>query len=176
MANNGQIIITPTTSNKPINKGFHDGTGYVVGDSDLVSGNIKAGINIFGVDGKASVVDTAVATATSDTIISGFTAWVNGNKLTGNAKGLKTASGQLTFDVSTNYNISFTLPTQDFNVIAWIAYDSTGNLNDKGIFGILDLNISAYTSGSSTAFTTYKISNIPMYSWSGTVYWYAIGY
>ncbi|MDF2884976.1 MAG: putative phage tail fiber protein [Clostridiaceae bacterium] len=85
MPNNGQVIIMPGTTNKVINKGFHDGTGYVSGDADLISGNIKAGINIFGVDGKSSVVDTADAIAGVSDIISGKTAYVNGNKITGQA-------------------------------------------------------------------------------------------
>lgn len=55
----------------------------VAGDADLVSANIKAGVNIFGVDGKSSVVDTADATATAANMLSGKTAYVNGSKVTG---------------------------------------------------------------------------------------------
>ncbi|WP_459480256.1 hyaluronate lyase N-terminal domain-containing protein [Clostridium saccharoperbutylacetonicum] len=85
MPNNSQVIITPGISNKFINKGYHDGTGYVQGDSELVSANIRAGINIFGVDGKPSVVDTADATAGAADIVLNKTAYVNGNKVTGQA-------------------------------------------------------------------------------------------
>ena len=60
MANVGQQIITPSTTNLTITAGYHDGTGYVVGDTDLVAGNIKSGINLFNVAGtlKSLLPDT----------------------------------------------------------------------------------------------------------------------
>ena len=51
--NLGQVIITPTTSNQTIPEGYHNGTGYVKGDPNLVSDNIVNGISIFGVNGRA---------------------------------------------------------------------------------------------------------------------------
>lgn len=51
MKNNGAATITPGTANKPIPAGYHDGNGYVVGDPDLIAANIRAGVNIFGVNG-----------------------------------------------------------------------------------------------------------------------------
>jgi hypothetical protein len=56
MPNRGKAIITPGTTNKPIVQGYHDGTGYVVGDADLVAANIKKGVNIFGVTGSLAEV------------------------------------------------------------------------------------------------------------------------
>lgn len=47
----GKVILTPGTANVPIPEGYHDGTGYVVGDSNLTASNIKVGKNIFGVEG-----------------------------------------------------------------------------------------------------------------------------
>lgn len=47
----GQQIITPSAVSQAITQGYHDGTGVVNGDGDLVAGNIKGGVNIFGVDG-----------------------------------------------------------------------------------------------------------------------------
>ncbi len=47
----GQENFTPGTSTQMISKGYHDGTGKVAGDADLVPGNIKYGVNIFGVEG-----------------------------------------------------------------------------------------------------------------------------
>ncbi|MGM0568905.1 MAG: DUF1566 domain-containing protein [Elusimicrobiota bacterium] len=47
----GQENFTPGTSTQTISKGYHDGTGKVEGDADLVPGNIKYGVNIFGVEG-----------------------------------------------------------------------------------------------------------------------------
>lgn len=145
--NAGESYIVP--------EGHHDGGGKVTANS---------------------LASQTPANATSAQIVAGFSAWVYGNKIDGSAKGLKTASGQLTYDISSSHAIKFTLPTQSFNVIAWIAYDSTGSSNDRSIFGILDLNISTKNIGSTTYFTTYNTSNIDLYSWSGKVYWEAIGY
>lgn len=50
-ADQGAKIITPGTSNKTIPKGFHSGQGYVKGDSNLRSSNIKRGVSIFGISG-----------------------------------------------------------------------------------------------------------------------------
>ena len=49
----------------------------------MIPGNIKAGATILGVDGKSSVVDTDDADATAGDILSGKTAYVNGQKITG---------------------------------------------------------------------------------------------
>ncbi|KIQ93892.1 hypothetical protein LH47_02042 [Anoxybacillus thermarum] len=51
MPNQGAIIITPTTSNQAIPAGYHNGSGYVKGDPNLVAANIKQGVSIFGVAG-----------------------------------------------------------------------------------------------------------------------------
>ena len=58
MPDRGAIIITPGTSNIAIPAGFHNGAGYVKGDSNLVSDNIVEGISIFGVNGSAKKVVT----------------------------------------------------------------------------------------------------------------------
>ena len=51
MPNNGALgTITPTTSNQSIPAGYTSG-GTVAGDADLVGGNIKSDVNIFGVSG-----------------------------------------------------------------------------------------------------------------------------
>lgn len=49
----------------------------------VIPGNIKSGATILGVAGKASVVDTEDADATAGDILSGKTAYVNGQKVTG---------------------------------------------------------------------------------------------
>jgi hypothetical protein len=51
MTDNGGIVITPGTADKPIPAGYHNGTGKVVGDPSLVSSNIPVGVTIFGVAG-----------------------------------------------------------------------------------------------------------------------------
>jgi len=51
MPNNGAVALTPGTSNQSIAAGFHDGSGYCAGDSNLAAANIKSGTTIFGVTG-----------------------------------------------------------------------------------------------------------------------------
>lgn len=51
MTNRGSVIITPNTSNQTISQGYHSGSGYVRGDGNLASSNIRSGVSIFGVSG-----------------------------------------------------------------------------------------------------------------------------
>lgn len=51
MPDRGAVMITPGTSNQAILDGYHNGSGYVAGDPDLVARNIRNGVNIFGVVG-----------------------------------------------------------------------------------------------------------------------------
>jgi hypothetical protein len=51
MPDNGAVTIVPTTTQQTIAMGYHNGSGYVEGDADLVAGNIKGGVSVFGVDG-----------------------------------------------------------------------------------------------------------------------------
>lgn len=72
--------ITPGTTNKTIASGTYlTGTQTISGDADLIAANIKKGVQIFGVTGSY----TSDATAAASDIVSGETAYVNGNKLTG---------------------------------------------------------------------------------------------
>lgn len=76
--------ITPSTSNKTIASGTYlTGTQIIAGDADLVAGNIKSGVNIFGVTGTYSGLNTSDATAVAADINSGKTAYVDGTKVTG---------------------------------------------------------------------------------------------
>ena len=91
-------IFTPSTVDQAITAGYYGGAtgdGKVLGDTDLITGNIKSGINIFGVSGTVSVVNTADGTAVASDILSTKTAYVNGVLLTGSmvARGLP-KSGQ----------------------------------------------------------------------------------
>ena len=83
MANVGTQNVTPTTTNVTITQGYHDGTGVVSGDADLVSGNIRAGTNIFGVAGNSNVVDSSSGTAATATVQFGQKAWVDGREILG---------------------------------------------------------------------------------------------
>lgn len=89
MANNGAVTgsISTVAGTYTVPAGYHNGKGTVsiasAEQAKLISGNIRAGVTVLGVSGKASVVDTAGATAAAGTIISGKTAYVNGAKVTG---------------------------------------------------------------------------------------------
>lgn len=85
MADNGTVSITPGTAAQTIPAGYHNGAGSVAGDANLVSGNIRSGASIFGVNGSATVVDTAeaAAAATAADIRLGKKAYVNGVLVTG---------------------------------------------------------------------------------------------
>lgn len=72
--------ITPGTSNQTIASGTYlTGTQTISGDADLVAANIKKDVQIFGVTGSY----TSDATAAASDIVSGETAYVDGNKITG---------------------------------------------------------------------------------------------
>lgn len=72
--------ITPGTSSQTIAAGTYlTGTQTIAGDADLVAGNIKSGVNIFGVNGTF----TSDADATANDIIAGATAYVDGELITG---------------------------------------------------------------------------------------------
>lgn len=51
MINVGQQTITPGISTTTITQGYHDGAGYCKGDANFVAGNIKSGVDIFGISG-----------------------------------------------------------------------------------------------------------------------------
>lgn len=89
MTNNGAVTGTISTKagTYTIPAGYHDGGGSVqiasAEQSKIITGNIKSGVTILGVSGSSSVVDTADATSSSAQILTGYTAYVNGSKVTG---------------------------------------------------------------------------------------------
>lgn len=90
MTNVGQQNITPGTASQTITQGYHNGTGAVSGDPDLVAGKIKSGENIFGVAGEypsASYYlpgDTGATDATAAEICNTDEAWTKeGTKIAG---------------------------------------------------------------------------------------------
>ncbi len=51
MPDNGAVSITPGVAPQTIAAGYHNGSGTVAGDADLLAGNIKIGVSLFGVAG-----------------------------------------------------------------------------------------------------------------------------
>ena len=79
-------IFTPSTADQAITQGYYGGVvgdGKVLGDEDLVSGNIKSGVNIFGVDGDTNVVNTSTGDAVAGNILLDKIAYVDGLSVTG---------------------------------------------------------------------------------------------
>ena len=58
MSDNGAVTITPGTGNQTIVQGYHNGSGTVEGDADLIASNIKSGANIFGIPGSLLTTPT----------------------------------------------------------------------------------------------------------------------
>jgi hypothetical protein len=83
MPNRGGLIYTPTATDQPIAVGYYNGSGKVVGDAGLVSGNIRSGVSIFGVAGDTNMVNTSTGDAAVGDILSGKKAWVDGSEVTG---------------------------------------------------------------------------------------------
>lgn len=80
---------TPTTSVQTISSGqYLSGVQTIAGDVNLVAGNIKNGLSIFGVAGNYTGLDTSDATATAAEILLGKTAYVNDTKITGTIQNL----------------------------------------------------------------------------------------
>jgi len=107
----GQQTIIPGTSNQTITLGYHNGTGYVDGDADLISGNIKSGVNIFGIDGNSNVVNTQTGDAIASEIVSGKKAWIDGTEITGSMA---------------NVGAQVITPSQDNQSITLGYHDGTG--------------------------------------------------
>lgn len=89
MPNNGAQTetISKVADSIKIKEGYHNGNGTVSLDNaekaKIISANIKAGVSILGVTGSSTVVDTSDATAAAGTIVTGNTAYVGGQKVTG---------------------------------------------------------------------------------------------
>jgi hypothetical protein len=61
MPDNGAVSIMPDASDQTIAAGYHNGSGTVAGDADLVPNNIRNGVNIFSVAGSYTPSVTVVS-------------------------------------------------------------------------------------------------------------------
>jgi hypothetical protein len=121
MANNGAVVITPTTTDQAIAAGYHNGLGLVSGDANLISGNIKSGVTLFGVAGDPNVVNTSSGDATAADIRSGKKAWVGGNLVTGavaEGSNVSGANGATVFSIPDGFYSGKTCTANDSNLVA----------------------------------------------------------
>lgn len=146
---------TPTTSDQIIAAGkYLTGAQTILGDSNLIADNIANGVSIFGVVGThVGGVDTSDANATTEDILNGKTAYVNGDLVTGtipiktsndlNINGLTVTVPSGYYDSQVEYTItsatlttpssgtkqfSITVPNgEEGNVTFLFIVDSSGN-------------------------------------------------
>lgn len=92
MSNNGDTSgdISTKAGTVTIPAGYTSGGTVGIDSTEqakIVSGNIKSGVTILGVSGDSNVVDTTIASggATAASIVSGYSAYVNGSKIDGTA-------------------------------------------------------------------------------------------
>ena len=87
MPNNGDVTIIPTIEQQTKSSGYYNSltveavTNDI--DSNITPDNIKKDISILGVTGTLEALDTSDANATSDDIVEGKIAYVNGQKIIG---------------------------------------------------------------------------------------------
>lgn len=99
MTNNGAVagVISSKSGTYTVPQGYHNGSGTVQIDAGeqakIISDNIKSGVEILGVSGSTTIVDTSSATASADDINYGKTAYVNGVLLQGTNDFIKPTKG-----------------------------------------------------------------------------------
>jgi len=72
MANNGAFTLSCGATNQTVTAGYSSG-GTLAGDADLIAGNIKSGVNIFGVAGSLSCGAAATGDAVAADVLTGKT-------------------------------------------------------------------------------------------------------
>jgi hypothetical protein len=138
--------------------------------SNLVSGNIKSGVTINGVNGKASVVDTVDGNASAGQILNGQTAYINGNKVTGNMPNNYGTWQYSGVPMVGTHRLHMYPPKGYYDPAGGtgIYYDDSGFdpaniVNGKSIFGltgnatVTSLGGRQYTSGPATSNTTVTL-------------------
>jgi hypothetical protein len=149
----GAATITPGTTNQVISAGqYLTGDQTVAGDADLISANIKAGANIFGVAGNSNVVDTSAGDATAAQMLSGKKAYVDGVLVTGTIPSKIAAT---IIPAATNQTIAAGQYLSGAQTIAGSINLVPGNIKDgANIFGVV---------GTVKERLTFDIPNIHMY-------------
>jgi hypothetical protein len=146
MTDRGAVAITPGTAPQTIAQGYHNGSGSVSGDANLVTGNIKSGTTIFGVAGKSSVVETATGTAVAGDMLASKTAYVNGALITGTMASQTLSAASAT--VTAGYYASTNLTQVDTDLMAG---NIMTNVTIFGVVGILSTNTGSGGGGTYSA-------------------------
>jgi len=150
-------VITPDT-------GYTLSQVTVNGDADLVSANIKSGANIFGVAGKASVVDTSAGDATAAQILSGKKAYVNGALVTGNLP-VATAVASGTNTIVSGTRISRCQTTNAWVRLKEFTINYSGTYNIYVVWGAYsNSGIRVYKNGSALSSAYYDSSGTMQYT------------
>ncbi len=145
MVNNGAVTINPSASDQAVAAGYHNGSGEVTGDTNLLAENIKNGTTIFGVTGSLSVGSVAVPqtgqTSTvplnvtgidgADGILGKGVAWPN-PRFTDNGNG--TVTDNLT-------GLVWLQNANCFGQKAWATALTDANTLDSGECGLTDLSV-----------------------------------
>ena len=120
---------TLSASSTAVASGYYAATTLDAADTDLKTANIRAGVNIFGIDGATNVVDTTTGTAAAPgDVLSGKTAYANGGLVTGTMP-VQTLSPSST-TVAAGYYALTDLVTVDGDLVA-------GNIKSgTNIFGV----------------------------------------
>lgn len=139
----GAQTYTPGTTDQTIAANqYLTGIQTIAGDADLVSANIKAGANIFGVAGNSNVVDTSPGTAGAGDLLSGKIAFVDGAQITGTMPNQGGADrGASSVDVATQWRLKLVPPAGYYDGVFGVFADDSdflaGNIKaGVNIFGI----------------------------------------
>jgi hypothetical protein len=155
MPNIGQQNVTPTSADQSISQGYHDGSGKVAGDANLVTGNIKAGVTIFGVSGKTEVVDTTSGDAVAGDLLAGKKAWVDGTEVTGTMSNVGTQNitpGTSNVTITQGYHSGSGQVTGDADLVS-------GNIRaGVNLFGVSGNSNVVNTSSGDAATATIQFS------------------
>ena len=163
MTNNGTYNITPGVGNVTIPKGYHSGAGVVYGDADLVSANIKNGVNINGVVGNLTGLNFLYYKGTSYMPLEGYVVEGTGSVTfktnyidldSGTQSGevcvVTTSAIDLTNYTSFKVSIRSIDSNRDFYIVAsstkqagYGTYDKRYEASDPDADGLYSLNVTA---------------------------------
>jgi hypothetical protein len=135
--------VTAVTADIILPAGIYDAPITVKGDPDKVTANIKAGITIDGVPGKAQVVDTTTAAgATAAQMLAGRKGFVNGTEVTGVIVDRAGDTAAISSSVVGTVlkllaSIGFRDGVDDYVTITDADYIAANILNTANIFGLL---------------------------------------